>query len=65
VDAARNEDGYRIYRDSRMLVQLPANTDSVLDAILGGGGNHAYTVVAFNVAGEGTANIFVELEPCK
>lgn len=65
VDAARNEDGYRIYRNSRMLVQLPANTDSVLDAILGGGGSYTYTVVAFNVAGEGSANLIAEVTPCK
>ncbi|CAG0973017.1 hypothetical protein ANAEL_01286 [Anaerolineales bacterium] len=65
VDAANNEDGYRVYRDSRMLVQLPANTDSVLDAILGGGGNYTYTVVAFNVAGEGSANLVAEVTPCK
>jgi hypothetical protein len=65
VDAARNEDGYRIYRDSRMLVQLPANADSVLDAILGGGGQYNYTVVAFNGAGEGSANLVAEVAPCK
>ena len=65
VDASNNEDGYRIYRDSRMLVELPANTDSVLDAILGGGGKYIYTVVAFNVAGEGTAEMFAEIENCK
>ena len=65
VDAADNEDGYRIYRNSRMLVQLPANTDSVLDAILGGRGKYNYTVVAFNVAGEGSAEMFAEVENCK
>jgi hypothetical protein len=65
VDAANNEDGFRIYRNSRMLVQLPANTDSVLDAILGGEGNYTYTVVAFNVAGEGSANLVAEITPCK
>ncbi len=65
VDAANNEDGYRIYRNSRMLVQLPANTDSVLDAILGGRGKYTYTVVAFNVAGEGSTEMFAEVENCK
>lgn len=65
VDAADNEDGYRIYRNSRMLVQLPANADSVLDAILGGEGKYTYTVVAFNVAGEGSEILVTELPPCK
>ena len=65
VDASNNEDGYRIYRNSKLLVELPANTDSVLDAILGGGGKYTYTVVAFNVAGEGSADMFAEIEPCK
>ncbi len=65
VDAADNEDGYRIYRDSKMLVQLPYNTDTVLDAIPGGGGRHNYSVVAFNVAGEGSAELSAEVEKCK
>jgi hypothetical protein len=65
VDASNNEDGFRIYRNSRMLVQLPANTDSVLDAILGGGGKYTYTVVAFNVAGEGSAEMSAEITNCK
>ncbi len=27
VDTSNNEDGYRVYRNSKMLVELPANTD--------------------------------------
>lgn len=65
VDAADNEDGYRIYRNSRLLVELPANADSVLDAILGGEGKYTYTVVAFNAAGEGSEILIAELPPCK
>lgn len=65
VDASNNEDGYRIYRNSKMLVELPANTTSVLDAIFNGGGKYTYTVVAFNVAGEGSANTFAEIAACK
>ena len=65
VDAADNEDGYRIYRNSRLLVQLPANADSVLDAILGGEGKYTYTVVAFNAAGEGSEILIADLAPCK
>ena len=65
VDASNNEDGFRVYRNSKMLVQLPASTDSVLDAILGGGGQYNYTVVAFNGAGEGSANLVAEITPCK
>jgi hypothetical protein len=64
VDASNNEDGYRIYRNSKLLVQLPANSDSVLDAVPGAG-KYSYTVVAFNVAGEGSANTFAELKTCK
>ena len=65
VDASNNEDGYRIYRNSKMLVELPANTTSVLDAILNGGGKYTYTVVAFNVAGEGSAEMPAEIAACK
>jgi hypothetical protein len=65
VDAADDEDGYRIYRNSKMLVELPANTDSVMDAILKGGGKYSYTVVAFNVAGEGSAEMSAEVTDCK
>jgi len=65
VDVSNNEDGYRIYRNSKMLVELPANTVSVLDAIPGGEGKYTYTVVAFNVAGEGSAEMFAEISACK
>jgi hypothetical protein len=65
VDASNNEDGFRIYRNSKMLVELPANTTSVLDAILNGGGKYTYTVVAFNVAGEGSAEMPAEITACK
>jgi hypothetical protein len=64
VDAANNEDGFRIYRNSKMLVQLPANTDTVLDAVTGAG-KYNYTVVAFNSSGEGSANTFTEVTACK
>ena len=64
VDASNNEDGYRVYRNSKMLVELPANTDSVLDAVPGPG-KYNYTVVAFNVAGEGSANTSAEIKACK
>jgi hypothetical protein len=65
VDASNNEDGYRIYRNSRMLVELPANTTSVLDAILNGEGKYNYTVVAFNISGEGSADMVAEITACK
>jgi hypothetical protein len=65
VDASNNEDGFRIYRNSKMLVELPANTSSVLDAILNGAGKYTYAVVAFNAAGEGSADMFAEIEACK
>jgi len=64
IDVANNEDGYRIYRNSRLLVELPANTDTVLDAVPGVG-KYSYTVVAFNVSGEGSANTFAEITTCK
>jgi len=63
VDVSNNEDGYRIYRNSKMLVELPANTVSVLDAVPGVG-KYTYTVVAFNIAGEGSANTFAEITTC-
>jgi len=65
VDASNNEDGFRIYRNSKMIVELPANTSTVLDAILKGKGKYAYTVVAFNISGEGSAEMIAEIEACK
>jgi hypothetical protein len=65
VDTSNNEDGYRVYRNSKMLVELPANTTSVLDAILGGEGKYTYAVVAFNVSGEGSAEMFAEITACR
>jgi hypothetical protein len=64
VDASNNEEGFRVYRNSKMLVQLPANTDTVLDAVTGAG-KYNYTVVAFNASGEGSANMFAEITTCK
>lgn len=63
VDAADNEVGYRIYRNSELIVELPANTDTFLDAVPGVG-KYAYAVVAFSEAGEGSANTFVEITTC-
>lgn len=64
VDASNNEDGFRIYRNSKMLVELPANTSTVLDAVPGAG-KYNYTVVAFNPSGEGSANTSAEITTCK
>jgi hypothetical protein len=64
VDSSNNEEGFRIYRNSKMLVQLPANTDTVLDAVTLAG-KYNYTVVAFNASGEGSANTFAEITNCK
>lgn len=64
VDASNNEDGYRIYRNEKLLVELPSNTTSVLDAVPGAG-KYTYAVVAFNVAGEGSATTFAEIPTCK
>jgi hypothetical protein len=64
IDIANNEEGYRIYRNSKMLVQLPPNAASVLDAVPGAG-KYSYTVVAFNASGEGSANTFTEVAKCK
>jgi len=64
VDAADNEDGYRIYRNQELLVELPANSASVVDAVASAG-KYTYVVVAYNVAGEGSADISVEVAECK
>jgi hypothetical protein len=64
VDAADNEDGYRIYRNQELLVELPANSASVVDAVPSAG-KYTYVVVAYNVAGEGSADIAVEVAECK
>jgi hypothetical protein len=63
VDASDNEDGYRIYRNSELIQELPANAATFLDAVPGVG-KYTYAVVAFNVAGEGSATTFVEITTC-
>jgi hypothetical protein len=67
VDAANNEDGYRIYRGGFPMAELAANTSTYSDYsdVVSRAGTYGYTVVAFNVAGEATANISVNTLGCK
>ena len=64
IDTAKNEEGYRIYRGGRPLLDLPAGTASYVDAVPGLG-TYEYTVVAFNFAGEAPVNISVAVTTCK
>jgi len=64
IDTAKNEEGYRIYRGGRTLLDLPAGTASYVDAVPGIG-TYEYTVVAFNFAGEAPVNITVAVTSCK
>jgi hypothetical protein len=64
TDTANNEDGYRLYRSSIPLVDLPANTASYTD-VVPGIGSYEYTVVAYNAAGEATMNISVAVTACQ
>jgi hypothetical protein len=64
VDTAHNEDGYRIYRGGFQVAELNANTSAHSD-VVPGAGTYGYTVVAFNIAGEATANISVNIPACK
>ena len=51
-DVANNEDGYRVYRDHVLVQELPAGTTIYVDTVPRGTGEYAYSVVAFNFAGE-------------
>jgi hypothetical protein len=64
VDTANNEEGYRVYRGGFQVAELDVNTSAFAD-VVPGAGTYGYTVVAFNVAGEATANISVETPACK
>ena len=64
VDASNNEDGYRLYRGGLQVAELDANTSAYSD-VVSEAGAYGYTVVAFNVAGEATANISVNIPACK
>ena len=64
VDTANNEDGYRIYRGGLQVAELDANTSAHSDVVPEAGA-YGYTVVAFNIAGEATANISVNVPACK
>jgi hypothetical protein len=64
VDAAINEDGYRIYRGGMPLFNLSANTASYTD-VVPGPGSYEYTVVAFNAAGEAPVNISAVVNTCQ
>ena len=51
-DVANNEDGYRVYRDHVLVQELPTGTSIYVDTVPRGTGEYAYSVVAFNFAGE-------------
>ena len=53
-DKSDNEDGFYVYRDSRRVAIVPANTAQLLDSffIRSGGDKFHYYVVAYNSAGQ-------------
>jgi len=64
VDAADNEDGYRVYRDGALLADLASGSTSY-DDIAPGVGTYAYTVSAFNAAGETPAKVSADTANCQ
>jgi uncharacterized protein YraI len=56
VDAANNENGYRIYRSGVLTAELPANSTQFVDTTSGTGG--AYAIEAFNAAGASAQRSF-------
>ena len=51
-DKANNENGYRVYRDGELIIELPANSSQYADETnLGVGDTLTYSVEAFNDAG--------------
>ncbi len=61
-DVAENEDGYRVYRDGELIVELEANTESYQDEPPGSG-PYTYAVEAHNSTGS-SQQVTVEEEGC-
>lgn len=64
IDAANNEDGYRIYRDGNKLADLPAGSTSYVD-IAPSIGEFDYIVAAFNSSGEAPTKVVVKTKNCQ
>jgi len=52
TDRADNEQGYRVYRNGELLIELPAGSTSYSDQVNTAGGTFSYTVSAYNAVGE-------------
>jgi len=63
-DKANNETGYRIYRGTNLIADLPAGT-TTYDDIAPAPGSYQYIVAAYNSTGESTARLNVETANCK
>jgi hypothetical protein len=63
-DAAQNEDGYRIYRDGTRVADLASDSTSYSETVPGSG-TYAYTVAAFNAAGESPSQLSVATTNCQ
>jgi hypothetical protein len=58
TDMAFNEQGYRIYRNTQVIVELPANATAYTDvAPSSSGAGFTYMVEAYNASGTGQASI--------
>jgi hypothetical protein len=64
IDAANNEDGYRITRDGNLLGEVPAGTTTYSD-IAPGVGEYDYVVAAYNAAGESPTKVHVKTKNCQ
>jgi len=63
VDAASNEDGYRLYRNGQLIATLGANSTSYVDQPPLGG-PYTYTLEAYNVGGS-SAQTSVQDQGCQ
>jgi hypothetical protein len=64
VDVAKDEDGYRIYRDGTKIAELASGVTSY-NEIVPGTGKYNYTVAAFNASGESPAKVVVNTSNCQ
>jgi hypothetical protein len=52
VDRADNEQGYRVYRNQQLVVELPAGATSYADQVNTAGGTFVYSIRSYNGVGE-------------
>jgi hypothetical protein len=63
-DKAKDEAGYRVYRDGVRLAELPADTTTYSD-IAPASGSYQYVVAAYNAGGEAPSRVQAETSNCQ